>query len=79
MTARATRPMPGRDDKIVASWNGLAIRALVDAGTICKRQDWLDCATKAGDLLVSIHLGADPITQVDWFEFLAMANLDYMP
>ena len=61
ITVRATRPRPGRDDKIVASWNGLAIRALVDAGTICNRQDWLDCATKAGDLLVSIHLGAEPI------------------
>ena len=61
LAARESRPHPGRDDKIVASWNGLAIRALVDAGTICKRQDWLDCATKAGDLLVSVHLGADPM------------------
>ena len=59
MTERATRPAPGRDDKIVASWNGLAIRALVDAGSVCKRQDWIDCATRAADLLVSVHLGAD--------------------
>jgi uncharacterized protein YyaL (SSP411 family) len=59
MKVRATRPMPGRDDKIVASWNGLAIRALVDAGSICARQDWIDSATRAGDLLVSTHLGAD--------------------
>ena len=60
MTERATRPAPGRDDKIVASWNGLAIRALVDAGSVCKRQDWIDCATRAADVLVSVHLGADP-------------------
>jgi uncharacterized protein YyaL (SSP411 family) len=60
LKARETRPRPGRDDKIVASWNGLAIRALVDAGSICGRQDWIDCATRAGDLLVSTHLGADP-------------------
>ena len=60
MTVRATRPAPGRDDKIVASWNGLAIRALVDAGSVCKRQDWIKCATRAADLLVSVHLGADP-------------------
>ena len=59
LLARETRPRPGRDDKIVASWNGLAIRALVDAGSICARQDWIDCATRAGDLLVSTHLGAD--------------------
>lgn len=60
LKTRETRPRPGRDDKIVASWNGLAIRALVDAGSICGRQDWIDCATRAGDLLVSTHLGADP-------------------
>lgn len=60
LQVRETRPRPGRDDKIVASWNGLAIRALVDAGRICERQDWIDCATRAGDLLVSTHLGADP-------------------
>ena len=60
MTARAKRPKPGRDDKIVASWNGLAIRALVDAGSVCNRQDWIECSTRAADLLVSVHLGADP-------------------
>lgn len=59
--SRETRPRPGRDDKIVASWNGLAIRALVDAGSVCRRTDWIDCATRAGDLLVSKHLGADPM------------------
>ena len=59
LLARETRPRPGRDDKIVASWNGLAIRALVDAGSICGRQDWIDCATRAAELLVSTHLGAD--------------------
>lgn len=59
LLARDARPRPGRDDKIVASWNGLAIRALVDAGSICERQDWIDSATRAGDLLVTTHLGAD--------------------
>ena len=59
LLSRETRPRPGRDDKIVASWNGLVIRALVDAGSICNRQDWIDCATSAGELLVSKHLGAD--------------------
>jgi len=60
LAARENRPRPGRDDKIVASWNGLVIRALVDAGSVCNRQDWIECATRAADLLVSTHLGADP-------------------
>ncbi|MEY4900988.1 MAG: hypothetical protein RI895_1410 [Actinomycetota bacterium] len=57
---RNERPRPGRDDKVVASWNGLAIRALVDAGSICDRQDWLAAATQAANLLAKTHLGADP-------------------
>ena len=61
LQSRQTRPRPGRDDKIVASWNGLAIRALVDAGSVCRRLDWIDSATRAGDLLVSKHLGADAL------------------
>lgn len=60
LLAREARPRPGRDDKIVASWNGLAIRALVDAGSVCNRMDWIDAATRAADLLLSTHLGADP-------------------
>lgn len=61
LLSRATRPHPGRDDKIVASWNGLTIRALVDAGSICAQPDWIDCAARAGDLLIITHLGADPL------------------
>jgi len=57
---RNERPRPGRDDKVVASWNGLAIRAFVDAGSICDRQDWLAAATQAAHLLAKTHLGADP-------------------
>jgi uncharacterized protein YyaL (SSP411 family) len=57
---RENRPRPGRDDKIVASWNGLTIRALVDAGSMCNRLDWIEAAVQAGDLLLSAHLGADP-------------------
>ena len=57
---RNERPRPGRDDKVVASWNGLAIRALVDAGSICNRQDWLAAATQSALLLSKTHLGADP-------------------
>jgi uncharacterized protein YyaL (SSP411 family) len=43
--ARARRPAPARDDKVIAAWNGLAIAALADAGVILGRPDYIDAAT----------------------------------
>ena len=54
--ARAQRPQPGRDDKIVASWNGLAISALVEASVALGRSDLLSAAIRCGQLLVDVHL-----------------------
>jgi len=56
--AQDARTRPGRDDKIVAAWNGLAIRALVRASEVFQVPEWLEAATQAADLLVSMHLGA---------------------
>ncbi len=44
LAARATRPRPARDDKILADWNGLAITALAEAGFAFGRDDWLKAA-----------------------------------
>ncbi|HET9173067.1 MAG TPA: thioredoxin domain-containing protein [Actinospica sp.] len=54
--ARAQRPQPGRDDKIVASWNGLAISALVEASVALGRPDLRSAALRCGQLLVDVHL-----------------------
>ncbi|MFF2652065.1 thioredoxin domain-containing protein [Streptomyces sp. NPDC058045] len=54
--ARERRPRPGRDDKVVAAWNGLAIAALAEAGACFERPDLVDAAVAAGDLLVRVHL-----------------------
>ena len=59
LAARARRPQPGRDDKVVAAWNGLAIAALAEAGAVLERPEWVEAAEAAADLLLSIHLGAD--------------------
>ena len=56
--AREDRVHPGRDDKIVASWNGLAIAALAEAGQLLGEPAWVDAATSAADLLIAVHLGA---------------------
>jgi uncharacterized protein len=53
---RKKRPRPERDDKIVASWNGLAIAALADAAGIFERSDWLDAARVCARRLIGIHL-----------------------
>ncbi|MEV0980812.1 thioredoxin domain-containing protein [Streptomyces sp. NPDC049915] len=54
--ARARRPAPGRDDKVVAAWNGLAIAALAETGAYFDRPDLVDAALGAADLLVRLHL-----------------------
>ncbi|MYV97600.1 thioredoxin domain-containing protein [Streptomyces sp. SID3343] len=59
LAARDLRPRPGRDDKVVAAWNGLAIAALAEAGTLFSRPDLLDAALAAADLLLAVHLGGD--------------------
>jgi uncharacterized protein YyaL (SSP411 family) len=52
LTVRATRPQPFRDDKVLASWNGLALAALAEAGRRLERPDWLDAARGVGECLL---------------------------
>ena len=54
--ARLTRPQPACDDKVVASWNGLAIAALADAGSLLGEPAWIEAAVACADLLVHLHL-----------------------
>ncbi|MFE2874810.1 thioredoxin domain-containing protein [Streptomyces roseus] len=56
LAARAERPAPGRDDKVVAAWNGLAIAALAECGAYFDRPDLVERATEAADLLVRVHM-----------------------
>ncbi|MFF7855411.1 DUF255 domain-containing protein [Streptomyces sp. NPDC007904] len=56
LAARSARPAPGRDDKVVAAWNGLAIAALAETGAYFDRPDLTEAAVAAGDLLVRLHL-----------------------
>jgi uncharacterized protein YyaL (SSP411 family) len=49
---REQRPKPLRDDKAIASWNGLALAALAEAGRRLDRPDWLDAARNLGEFLL---------------------------
>ncbi|KUN08487.1 hypothetical protein AQI95_08980 [Streptomyces yokosukanensis] len=53
---RQERPAPGRDDKVVAAWNGLAVAALAETGAYFDRPDLIEAAVGAADLLVRVHL-----------------------
>jgi len=59
LTARATRTRPGRDDKVVAAWNGLAITALARAGVVLDEPRYVDAAVGAAELVRDVHLTAD--------------------
>jgi uncharacterized protein YyaL (SSP411 family) len=45
--AREKRVRPGRDEKILVSWNALAIRGMAHAGRVFGRQEWIASARRA--------------------------------
>ena len=49
--ARELRVRPARDDKVLASWNGLAIKGLVCAGATLERAEYIDAAEQAIDFI----------------------------
>ena len=49
---RDQRPQPARDDKVLASWNGLALAAFADAGRALGEPPFLEMATEAADFLL---------------------------
>jgi len=56
LAARHARVQPGRDDKVVTAWNGLAITALAEAGVALSRPDLVDAARQCADSLLILHL-----------------------
>src|SRR5665811_332452 len=56
---RARRVPPGLDDKVVTSWNGLAIRAFAEAGAVLGDDGYLDDARSCATFLLDNLVGAD--------------------
>jgi uncharacterized protein YyaL (SSP411 family) len=49
---RERRPKPLRDDKAIASWNGLMLAALAEASRRLDRPDWLEAARRLAEFLL---------------------------
>jgi uncharacterized protein YyaL (SSP411 family) len=56
---REARPKPGRDDKVLADWNGLTIAALARASAVFAEPAWLKSARAAFDFIMAKLRGAD--------------------
>ncbi len=56
LAARRTRAQPGRDDKVVTAWNGLAITALAEASVALAAPELADAAAACATALVELHL-----------------------
>ena len=55
LAERDKRIRPGRDEKILTSWNALMIRGMATAGRLLGRSDWLDSAERALNYLIESH------------------------
>ena len=53
--ARSKRPRPHLDDKIITAWNGMMIRAPVEAGAVFDQKRYLDAAATAA-VFIKNHL-----------------------
>src|SRR5207248_3338277 len=52
LAVRSRRPQPGLDDKAIASWNGLALAALAEAGRRLGRPDFVEEARALAEFLL---------------------------
>jgi uncharacterized protein YyaL (SSP411 family) len=59
LAVRETRPQPARDDKAIASWNGLALHALAEGGWRLGRADWIEAAREVAEFLLRDLSDAD--------------------
>jgi uncharacterized protein YyaL (SSP411 family) len=57
LAARARRPRPGRDEKIVTAWNGLALSALARASQVLDEPRWLERARRTAVFLRAALVG----------------------
>ncbi|MSP22051.1 MAG: thioredoxin domain-containing protein [Dehalococcoidia bacterium] len=73
LEARAQRVPPGFDDKMLASWNGLALAAFAEAGRVLRDQRYVEAARRGATFLREqmwrdgrlLHTYKDGVSRVD--------------
>ena len=63
--ARSRRVPPLRDEKVLASWNGLMISAMAFGGRVLSEPRWVEAAARAADFVLS-RMGKDGRLQRSW-------------
>jgi uncharacterized protein len=63
LAARDGRVRPGRDDKVVAAWNGLALSALAECGLLFGQPHFVAAAEAAASLLADVHIRGNRLTR----------------
>src|SRR5205823_1027480 len=63
---RARRVPPGRDDKVLAGWNGLAIRGLAFASRVFGKSEWAAMAARAAEFVVTKMRASDGALFRSW-------------
>ena len=71
--ARRKRPQPGRDDKVLTAWNGLAIAAFADAAAAFDEPRFAAVAARAADLLLTRLRDANGRLSRSWKDGRAVA------
>jgi uncharacterized protein len=66
LEARAKRVRPARDEKVLAAWNGMLLRALAEASCVLERADFLDAAKKNAEFLLREMRDADGRLHRTW-------------
>jgi uncharacterized protein YyaL (SSP411 family) len=66
LAARDQRVRPGKDDKVLAAWNGLAMRSFAEAGTILGESRYLDAARRVARFMSGEMTDADGRIMRSW-------------
>ncbi len=64
LAARATRVPPLRDEKILASWNGLAIGTFAEAGRVLRAPRFVEAAERAAEFVWTAMRSGDRLLHV---------------